>query len=152
MFDKRRHSALLAGARVPAPFLQIVMKINNKAIVAIIILLALILAVCVAIFVVLVNNDKAQENEEQTTSDEVADNAKQSAFLQEATAIFKEAYALDLSDGELDAKENGVDITTVGDKSVTYTVTDGNIVFIYADDGYTASYNGSDWTIEVDTK
>ena len=53
----------------------------------------------------------------------VIDKANQSAALQAATNAYKEAYALDLSDGVLDGKEGTTAIAYVEDTDAT---TDGN--------------------------
>ena len=68
--------------------------------------------------------------------------AKQSAVQQKATAAFKEAYALDLSDGELNDSENGKDIADAG-----YGVSDGKATYTYTEGTITATYDGSKWTV-----
>lgn len=70
--------------------------------------------------------------------------ANKSAVQQAATNKFKEAYALDLSDGKLDAKENGTALT-----DTNYSVADGATVatYTYTDKGYTATFDGSKWTV-----
>ena len=80
----------------------------------------------------------------------IIDKANKSAAEQEAAALWKETYALDLSDGELDGQDNGTDITSVSEKDVEYSVDDnGTISFVFeADNGYTATFDGSEWTIE----
>ena len=80
----------------------------------------------------------------------IIDKANKSAAEQEAAALWKETYALDLSDGELDGRDNGTAIDTVSGEDVTYTVDeDGTIDFSFvADNGYTAEFDGSKWTIE----
>ena len=80
----------------------------------------------------------------------VIDKANQSAVLQVATSLYKEAYAIDLADGTLDGKEGTTAITTVSEKTVTYTVTAGAVTaFSYTDStkGYTASFDGTTWTV-----
>ena len=74
--------------------------------------------------------------------------AQESAAIQEAAALYKEAYALHLADGTLDGNEGTTAIEKVAGKYVTYTVT--NNVFeefeFTAGNGYTATYDGSAWT------
>ena len=79
----------------------------------------------------------------------VIEKANQSAVQQVATALYKEAYALDLADGTLDGKDGTDAITTVSEKTVTYTVTGGAVTFSYTDStkGYTASFDGTTWTV-----
>ena len=79
--------------------------------------------------------------------------ANQSAVQQTAAALYKEAYALDLADGTLDGKEGTTDITTVEGKTVSYAASQSGdtitIAFSYEDTakGYTASYDGTAWTV-----
>lgn len=79
--------------------------------------------------------------------------AQASAAIQEAAALYKEAYALDLADGTLDGNEGATPITTVAGKDVTYTASQSGdtitISFSYTDSskGYTATYNGTGWTV-----
>ena len=75
--------------------------------------------------------------------------AKSSAVQQEAVAVWKEVYALDLSDGVLDGKEDDAAITKT---NVTYSAsqTGANTVisFKYLDSeaGISWTYDGSTWT------
>ena len=83
----------------------------------------------------------------------IIEKANISKAQQEASALYKEAYALDLADGVHDGKEGDAAITTVEGKTVTYTVTvNGStttIAFSYKNaDDYTASFDGADWTVE----
>ncbi len=85
--------------------------------------------------------------------------ANQSAVQQTAAALYKEAYALDLSDGTLDGYEGAKDpaneatnkITTVEGKDVTYSASQTGdtitINFSYTEKGYTATFNGTAWTV-----
>ena len=77
--------------------------------------------------------------------------ANQSAVTQTAAALYKEAYALDLADGKLDGKEGATAIATVEGKTVTYSASqDGSTItisFSYTDKGYTATYDGTAWSI-----
>ena len=56
----------------------------------------------------------------------IIDKANASAAQQKAAAIYKEIYAIDLSDGHLDGKENGttIDLTKYAEsgETITYTV------------------------------
>ena len=74
----------------------------------------------------------------------IIEKANQSNAQSAATALYKEAYALDLSDGELDGKDNGADITKADGKVITYTSKDS---FSYNDGKYTCSFDGSKWTV-----
>lgn len=82
----------------------------------------------------------------------IVDKANKSAAQQEASALYKEAYALDLADGVHDGKEGTKEINKVEDKTVTYTVTENadktlTISFTYANDKYTSVFDGTNWTI-----
>lgn len=72
--------------------------------------------------------------------------ANKSKALQEATNLYKEVYALDMSDGTLDGNDGDAAVAITG-KTFTYTVTNGTIAFSYEVGDYTAEYNGTDWTI-----
>jgi type IV pilus assembly protein PilA len=74
----------------------------------------------------------------------VIEKANQSAAMQNAASLFKEALALDLADGVADGLP---EIETVEGKTVTYTNDGTTISFSYSDDKYTSSYNGSAWTV-----
>lgn len=79
--------------------------------------------------------------------------ANQSAVQQTAAALYKEAYALDLADGTLNGQEGTTAIQTVAGKPVTYTASQSGdtitVNFSYTDSakGYTATYNGTAWTV-----
>lgn len=80
--------------------------------------------------------------------------AQNSAAQQEAAALYKNAYALDLYDGVLDGKEGTTAITTVENKTVQYAVATPNdpasITFSFtASNGKTATFNGSTNTWSV---
>ena len=83
----------------------------------------------------------------------VIETANKSAVTQKAAALYKEIYAIDLSDGTLDGEANGSAIDLTGYTGVTYTVdTDADPVtfsFSYedTDKGYIASFAGDTWTI-----
>ena len=85
----------------------------------------------------------------------IVDKANKSAAQQEAAALYKEAYALDLADGVHDGKEGTKVINEVEDKTVAYTVTVSGstttISFSYTNaDDYTATFNGAEWSVEKD--
>lgn len=91
--------------------------------------------------------------------------ANQSAVQQEAAAIYKEAYALDLADGTLDAKDNSVDNGTItvnnknngtsatlsADGDFYYYVENNVAKFCYRNNGYTATFDGKEWKLGVVT-
>ena len=70
--------------------------------------------------------------------------AKQSAVLQEATNKYKEAYALDMSDGKLDGNEGK---TAVADTNYSYDATAEKAKYTFTKDNYTATFNGTEWTV-----
>ena len=77
--------------------------------------------------------------------------AQKSAVQQEAANIWKEVYALDLSDGILDGKDAAVGegpITVTG-KVFKYTVDAANktYTFKFSKNNYLASFDGSNWTV-----
>lgn len=73
----------------------------------------------------------------------IIDKADKNAAQQEATAKYKEAYALDMSDGKLDGKDHGEDI---GDSNYKYA--DDKVTYTYDYKGkYIASFDGSVWTV-----
>ena len=74
--------------------------------------------------------------------------ANQSACLQEAVSLYHEALTLDLADGTQDAKDGNTTISAVEGKSVTYTITENGVNFSYMAHGCTATYSGSEWTVE----
>ena len=86
----------------------------------------------------------------------IVDKANESAVQQEAAALYKEAYALDLSDGKLDGYDGVKDaqdatvnkIVTVEEKDVLYTVTDGVFTaFAYSKNEVVATFDGENWTV-----
>ena len=83
----------------------------------------------------------------------VVEKAQKSAVQQEAAAIWKEVYALDLSDGNLDGKDTTAaaanqDLSTY--QTATYTVDDdaNTFTFEFTKGDYTASFDGTTWTVE----
>lgn len=79
----------------------------------------------------------------------VVEKANESACLQEARNNYTDIYARDISDGVIDGKEDGVDMS-VADYSVDAS---GNITYSYTKNGYKATYNSttSKWTVEKET-
>lgn len=86
--------------------------------------------------------------------------ANKSAVQQAAVNVYKEAYALDLSDGKLDAKDGQTSLVAApvdgvasnkltADAKATYVVAaDGKTVtFTYEDKGYTAKLENGVWTV-----
>ena len=115
------------------------MKINNKkgfTIVELVIVIAVI-AILAAVLI--------------PTFSGIVEKAQESAIQQEAAAIWKEAYALDLSDGNLDGKE-GNDAVALTGKVFAYNVTDSTDAwtFAYADDKKIAKFDSanSTWVVE----
>lgn len=72
----------------------------------------------------------------------VIDKANESACLQEARNKFTDTYAIDVSDGIIDKKDDGTDI-----EDANYTVNNGVASYSYTGHGYTATYNGTTWTV-----
>ena len=84
----------------------------------------------------------------------IIDRANESAAKQEAAAVYKEVYAVDLSDGKHDGKDNGEPISSIKDQkegtTISYSVTNGTISFTYVNGDYTLSTaDGTTWTVEV---
>ncbi|MBQ2865089.1 MAG: type II secretion system protein [Clostridia bacterium] len=87
--------------------------------------------------------------------------AQDSAIQQEAAALYKQAYALDLSDGKMDGKEKDVAITKVEGTQVKYAIdaTSKKAVFGFCKNDTIAEFDGAKWTVaehkeadHVDTK
>ena len=72
----------------------------------------------------------------------IINRANQSKALQEAKNAYTAAYAEDISDGVIDNQADGQAMSVTG-----YSVTDGVASFEYTVSGYTASYNGTTWTV-----
>lgn len=74
--------------------------------------------------------------------------AKKSAAEQEATNLYKEVYALDMSDGKLDGKD-GKNAVAIEGKKFTYEVIEatGAIKFVYTVDEYTATFENNVWSV-----
>ena len=78
----------------------------------------------------------------------IVEKAQESAIQQEAAAIWKEIYALDLSDGKIDGNEGNTAVEK--ETGVIYTVTEGTnptFTFSYSKDGKIAEFDGSKWTV-----
>lgn len=76
----------------------------------------------------------------------IVEKATKSAVQQEAANIYKELYALDLSDGKLDMKDGTTDL--VIDTDCTYEISDSSVTFTYTADGYIATYEDGEWKVE----
>ena len=83
----------------------------------------------------------------------IVDKANSSAVQQKAAAEFKEVYAKDLSDGLCDgfdksAGGTGVDLKGGFPAKYSYATENGAVKsFVYIDNGYKATFNGTAWTI-----
>jgi prepilin-type N-terminal cleavage/methylation domain-containing protein len=78
----------------------------------------------------------------------VIEKANQSAAMQYAASLYKEAFALDLADGVADGMEGNAAITFVEGNTVAYSNDgSGEISFEMTKDGYTVRYDGSAWTV-----
>ena len=79
----------------------------------------------------------------------IIERANQSAVKQKAAAAYKEAYAIDYSDGKLDYLENGaaVDVSESLEDGASFVYAEGNIVYTDAD--YSVTYNATtgEWTV-----
>lgn len=73
--------------------------------------------------------------------------AQDSAVQQEAAALYKQAYALDLSDGKMNGKENDADITTVEGNAVKYAIVGNKATFAFSKNGKIAEFDGAKWTV-----
>ena len=75
--------------------------------------------------------------------------AQDSAIQQEAAALYKQAYALDLSDGKMDGMEKDVAITKVEGVQVKYAIdaTSKKAVFGFCKNDTIAEFDGAKWTI-----
>lgn len=83
------------------------------------------------------------------TFSNVVENANKSACQQEARNKYVEVLAQDLEDGVQDGKKGDTDISvaTAGEGKYTYTVSTGTVSFTYTSNGYTATFNGTTWTV-----
>ena len=79
----------------------------------------------------------------------IVQKARSSAVQQNAVAAWKEIYAIDLSDGILDGKEDGTAITK---DNVTYTASQSgdtttiNFKYLDSDASISWSFDGTTWT------
>ena len=81
---------------------------------------------------------KASDIAGEKNDDTASEDAKKSATLQAATAAYKEAYAMDIQDGVIDGRpayERG------------YAAVGGIPTFEYEANGYTALFDGTEWTV-----
>ena len=76
----------------------------------------------------------------------IVEKATKSAVQQEAANIYKELYALDLSDGKLD-KKDGDDALTIAEGCTYVVETNGSVTFSYTKDDYTATFQNGAWTV-----
>jgi len=68
----------------------------------------------------------------------IIDKANKSACLQEARNAYTAAYADDIEDGVIDG---------TGASDTNYTVTAGVASYTYTKNGWTATFDGTDWTV-----
>ncbi len=73
----------------------------------------------------------------------VVEKANKSAIQQEAANKYKEAYALDLSDGVLNEMDGETAIADEG-----YSVENNVAKYTLTKNGFTATFDGSKWTVE----
>ena len=69
--------------------------------------------------------------------------ANKSATLQEARNAYTEAYADDIQDGVIDGKTDGTNAVT----DTNYSVDGSTAKYTYTKRGYTATFNGTTWTV-----
>lgn len=81
-----------------------------------------------------------QDKEDDT---QAIERAKKNATLQEARNGYTEAYADDIQDGVIDGTTDGT--TAISDTN--YTVDAGAATYEYTARGYTATFDGTDWTV-----
>jgi type IV pilus assembly protein PilA len=88
----------------------------------------------------------------------IIDKANKSSAEQTAKSLWKEAYAIDLSDGIEDGQENGKAITIEDATYEVKTITEGEtqkkvITFTYDDDKYTVTCtNNTTWNTTKNSK
>ena len=73
--------------------------------------------------------------------------AQDSAIQQEAAALYKQAYALDLSDGKMDGMEKDAAITKVEGAQVKYAIENNKATFGFCKNDKIAEFDGKNWTI-----
>lgn len=78
------------------------------------------------------------------TFSNVIDKANKSATLQEARNAYTDAYAEDIQDGVIDGYTDN-DTTEVDDEN--YSVSEGVASYEYTARGWTASFDGTEWTV-----
>ena len=81
------------------------------------------------------------------TFSNITKEAKKSALLQEAKNEYTEAYSMDLSDGEIDKDCDNDSYSFPAGYAID---NNGNATYTKTKDGYTATFDGSDWTVEED--
>ena len=75
--------------------------------------------------------------------------AQDSAIQQEAAALYKQAYALDLSDGKMDGKEKDAVITNVEGNAVKYSIVNNKATFAFSKNDTIAEFDGAKWTVSA---
>ena len=73
--------------------------------------------------------------------------AQKSAVQQEAINAWKEAYALDLSDGVLDGQDGDA---AVADTNYSYNEGTKKSYYELTKNGWTASFDGEEWTVDAE--
>ena len=73
--------------------------------------------------------------------------AQDSAIQQEAAALYKQAYALDLSDGKMDGMEKDAAITKVEGVQVKYAIVSNKAPFGFCKNDTIAEFDGTKWTV-----
>ena len=80
----------------------------------------------------------------------IINTANESAVKQAASALYKEAYALDLSDGVLNGKDANNAAVAVAGATYSYDATNDKITFTYIDSAKkikVETNNGSTWNV-----
>ena len=81
---------------------------------------------------------KASDIAPSKNNTEISEDAKKSTILQEARNAYAEAYASDLQDGVIDGRPAYAE---------NYAAIGGNPTFEYEANGYTALFDGTEWTV-----
>lgn len=84
------------------------------------------------------NEKEASDIAEQKNDGKVSEDAKKSATLQDARNAYAEAYADDIQDGVIDGRPAYAE---------NYAAIGGNPTFEYEANGYTALFDGTEWTV-----
>ena len=83
----------------------------------------------------------------------IIEKANKSSVQQTAQALYKQALAIDLADGAQDGQDGNTAYNgkiTVDGKEVNYNFDDDGdfTTFTYTDKGYTATFDGTNWTVQ----